>query len=182
MYKHNKLQKQLKKNDWNKWNYLPSSLNGEFLVLIKQMHPDRITQSRNTRRERFFWGHGDYPPPHKKERRNSWKSEIYANHFTTIAKIMESGYINDVYIDFFYLAVNEFIRDQMLRIFSLKSIKLDTTGWRRRFTGNCARNWNLTIRTSGIYTTQNPSWSMRRTSFFRILRYIFSARRSDLVI
>ena len=35
-------------------------------------------------------------------------------------------------------------------------IRLDTTGSGRWSTGNCARNFDLTIRTSGIYTTQNP--------------------------
>ena len=52
-----------------------------------------------------------------------------------------------------------------------KNIRLGTTGWARLSTGNCARNWSLTIRTNGICPTQNLSWRMRSTNFSRILRY-----------
>ena len=49
--------------------------------------------------------------------------------------------------------------------------RLDTT-WRARwFTANCARNWNLILRTNGICTTQNMSLSIRRTNFSEILSY-----------
>ena len=37
--------------------------------------------------------------------------------------------------------------------------------------GNCARNLNLTLRTNCIYTTQHPSYKMRRRKFYGILRY-----------
>ena len=36
-----------------------------------------------------------------------------------------------------------------------KSTRLDTTGWARWPTGNCVRNWNLTIRTNGIQESSN---------------------------
>ena len=38
-----------------------------------------------------------------------------------------------------------------------KNIRLDTTGWAWWFTGNCSKNWNLTIQINGICTTQNLS-------------------------
>ena len=47
---------------------------------------------------------------------------------------------------------------------------LETTEWRRCSIGNCARNWNLNIRTNRICTTQNLSQKMRRTKFSGILR------------
>ena len=52
-----------------------------------------------------------------------------------------------------------------------RSMKIDKTGWERRFTGNCTRNWNLTILPNGTCTNQNTSWRMRRIKFFSILRY-----------
>ena len=44
-----------------------------------------------------------------------------------------------------------------------QSIRLNTTGYARWSTWKCERNWNLTIRTNCIYTTQNPSaeWDAR---------------------
>ena len=56
-------------------------------------------------------------------------------------------------------------------IIIIKSITHDTTRWGRWSTGKCAKNWNLTLRTSGICTTRNPSWGMRCTKFSGILRY-----------
>ena len=50
-------------------------------------------------------------------------------------------------------------------------------------TGNYAKNWNSTIRTNGIYTTQNPSWKMRVLKDFEIKTdHLISARWPDLVI
>ena len=67
-----------------------------------------------------------------------------------------------------------------------KSIRVEMTGWARSFTGNCARNLNLTIRTNDLYTTQNLSREMRRTNSFGTLKYkrghLISSRRPDLVI
>ena len=58
---------------------------------------------------------------------------------------------------------------RMQQISIKKSIIQDTTGWWRGSSGNCARNWNLTMRTSGICRTWNPSWSIRCTNFSVIL-------------
>ena len=66
-----------------------------------------------------------------------------------------------------------------------KSRRLDTTGWARWSTGNCARNLNLTMRKNGICTTQNPSCKMRHKIFrdFEIQAdHLISARQPDLVI
>ena len=46
-----------------------------------------------------------------------------------------------------------------------KSIRLETTGWASGSTGNFARKWNLTIRTSCICTSQPPSRRMKRLSY-----------------
>ena len=62
---------------------------------------------------------------------------------------------------------------------------IDTTRWARRSIGNCARNFNLTIRTNGICPTQNLSWRMRHKllwDFEMNKNRLISARRSDLVI
>ena len=40
------------------------------------------------------------------------------------------------------------------------------TGWKRWSTGNYAKNWNLTIQTNDICTTQNLSWWIRCTGFW----------------
>ena len=49
----------------------------------------------------------------------------------------------------------------------------------------CTRMLNLTIRTSGICITQNPSWRTRRTKFYGGFDiqtdHLISARRPDLV-
>ena len=67
--------------------------------------------------------------------------------------------------------------------YNKKSIRLGTTGSARLSTGNCARNWNLTIRTNGICTTQNLSRKMTRTNFSGILRHKrVSWYRPDLII
>ena len=69
------------------------------------------------------------------------------------------------------------------RKLALKEYK---TGWTRWFTGNFARNWNLTIQTNGICTTQNLSWRMRRTNSSGVLRkktdHLILARQPDLVM
>ena len=58
--------------------------------------------------------------------------------------------------------------------------------WARWSTGNCARNWNLTIRTNALSTTQNPSWRMRCKKSSGIFEmqtdYPISARRPDHII
>ena len=57
------------------------------------------------------------------------------------------------------------------------------TGWEGWSTGNCAKNWNLTIWTNGICTTQNLFWRMRRTNFSGIkMDHHVSARWPDLMI
>ena len=45
-----------------------------------------------------------------------------------------------------------------------------TRAWKSS-SGNCVRNWNLTIGTSGICIRRNPSRRMRCTNFSGILRY-----------
>ena len=52
-----------------------------------------------------------------------------------------------------------------------KQFKTSHDWLERWLSGNCARNWNLTIWTSDICTTQNPSWKTRRTNFFEIYGY-----------
>ena len=52
-----------------------------------------------------------------------------------------------------------------------KCIKLDMTGWIRWFTGNWARNLNLTIQRNSICTTQHLSRKMRCTNSTEILKY-----------
>ena len=65
-------------------------------------------------------------------------------------------------------------------------MRLAKTGWIRWFTWNCAKNWNLTIRTNGISTTQNLCKKMRHKVFpwdFEIqTNNLISARRPDLEI
>ena len=45
--------------------------------------------------------------------------------------------------------INTAHNKQMHQITAKKSLRLDTAGWAKWFTGNGARNWNLTIWTSG---------------------------------
>ena len=45
------------------------------------------------------------------------------------------------------------------------------TGCGMGTTGNCTRNWNFTIRSNGICTTQNPSCRIRHPNFSGILRH-----------
>ena len=56
--------------------------------------------------------------------------------------------------------------------------------WVERWsTGNYAKNWNVTIRTNSICTTQNPPKKMKCTIFFEMQTdHLISARRPDLVI
>ena len=55
--------------------------------------------------------------------------------------------------------------------------------WERWSTGNCARNWNLTIRAISIWITQNLSWRLRRTNSSGILIYKrISDRRPDHIL
>ena len=49
------------------------------------------------------------------------------------------------------------------------SIRLDTTGWARWSTGNCARNLNSTIQTNGTCTNQHLSLGMRHINSYGIL-------------
>ena len=62
----------------------------------------------------------------------------------------------------------------------------DMTGLRRWYTGNCARNLNLTILTHGICTTRNLSWRMRCLKCSGISRYktdhLISSRLLDLKV
>ena len=68
---------------------------------------------------------------------------------------------------------------------STESIRLAMTGWARWSTGNCARNWNLTIQTNDVCTTQHLSWRVTH----KLLRdfdiqtdHLISARWPDLII
>ena len=49
-------------------------------------------------------------------------------------------------------------RDESINHILSECSKLDTTGWERWSTGNCARNSDLSIQTNGICPTQNLSW------------------------
>ena len=62
-------------------------------------------------------------------------------------------------------------RDETINHTIRNSSRLDTTGRAGWSTENCARNWNLTIRTNGICTTQYLSWRMTRTNPSGMLRY-----------
>ena len=56
------------------------------------------------------------------------------------------------------------------------------TGWAKRSTRNCARNWSLTQRTNGIFTIQNLSWRLTHILIcdFEIQTdHLISARRID---
>ena len=64
-------------------------------------------------------------------------------------------------------------------------IIINTTWWERWSTGNCARKWNLTIRTNGTCTTQNPSrrmWCKKIYGFCDPNRSPYLGRRSHLVL
>ena len=53
----------------------------------------------------------------------------------------------------------------------------ETTGWGRWSTGNCPRNWNLTILPNGISTNRNPSLGVWDTN--RLLNTGQKTRPSD---
>ena len=65
-------------------------------------------------------------------------------------------------------------------------IRLDRTAWRRWSTGNCAKSLNLTLRTNGICTPQNPYLRLRRINHSGIFEIqtvqLISTRRPGLVI
>ena len=66
------------------------------------------------------------------------------------------------------------------------SAKRDTTGWERWSIRNYAMNWNLTIRTSSIWTKKNPSQKKRRVKFSGVFEiqtnHVIPARIQDLAI
>ena len=60
-------------------------------------------------------------------------------------------------------------------------------GWIKWPTGNCARNWNLTIHINGICTTQHQSWIMTHTQiplgfWHTKTDHLMSTRQPDLII
>ena len=71
------------------------------------------------------------------------------------------------------MTINQIIREYSK--LTPKNIWLDTTGRGRWSTGNCARNWNLTIRTSGICTNQNPE------KFIRLILWNFEIQTDHLI-
>ena len=60
-------------------------------------------------------------------------------------------------------------------------LRLGTTGWKRWSSGNCARNWNLTKLTNGIYSKQNEAHKIIK-DFEIETNHLIPARRPDRVL